>query len=53
MLAGREHWKWFMDKNRQYKSEMERRFFQIIENPPAPSEELLAMVNKYGEFAQD
>jgi hypothetical protein len=35
----------------EYETEVERRFFEAIKNPPAPSERLKEMVRKFGPFA--
>jgi hypothetical protein len=53
MLSRRQHHGWFLtppDK-RDYSSEMEKRFFDAIENPPDPSPRLREMVQKYGNHA--
>lgn len=52
MLGKREHFSWILDKNREYRSEIEKKFFETIENPPDPSESLIEMVKKFGKFAK-
>ena len=40
-----------LDEAAEYKTEMERKFFEAIKNPPPPSERLKEMVRKFGPFA--
>ncbi len=53
MLSRKEHHGWFLTdaKNRHYDTDMERKFFDAIENPPEPSDRLKDMVAKYGKYA--
>jgi hypothetical protein len=53
MLSRKEHHGWFLTEpsQREYISEMEKRFFEAIENPPQPSDKLVEMVRKYGKHA--
>jgi hypothetical protein len=53
MLSRKEHQAWFLQdhEDREYKTEVERRFFEAIENPPAPTEKLKEIVRDYGKFA--
>jgi hypothetical protein len=53
MLSRKEHHGWFLTEpgRREYSSEMEKRFFEAIENPPEPSDKLVEMVRKYGKRA--
>ena len=53
MLSRKEHHSWFLteSKNREYRSDMERKFFDAIENPPEPSVRLKGMVERYGKYA--
>jgi hypothetical protein len=50
MLSRKEHHAWFLTPSdkRDYSSDMEKRFFEAIENPPEPSLRLREMVQKYG-----
>ncbi len=50
MLSRREHQAWFQDHNEhtQYRTEEERKFFEAIKNPPAPTEELKDIVREFG-----
>jgi hypothetical protein len=52
MLSRKDHG-WFLTeaKDRNYDSDMERKFFNAIENPPEPSDRLKEMVAKYGKYA--
>jgi hypothetical protein len=53
MLSRKEHHGWFLTgtDQRDYRSEMEKRFFEAIENPPEPSDKLIEMVRRYGTHA--
>jgi hypothetical protein len=53
MLSRKEHHAWFLSpsKDRDYQSDMERKFFEAIENPPQPSARLKSMVERYGKYA--
>lgn len=53
MLSRKEHHAWFLTESaqREYCSDMEKRFFEAIENPPEPSDKLVEMVRKYGRTA--
>jgi hypothetical protein len=55
MLSKREYGEWSLQehKDREYQSDDERRFFGAIDNPKAPTPELINMVNTYGRFAKD
>lgn len=50
VLSKREHHAWFQDRNpnKQYRTEEERRFFEAIKNPPAPTQELRDIVREFG-----
>jgi hypothetical protein len=50
MLSRREHQAWFQNHNQdiQYRTEEERKFFEAIKNPPAPTEELKEIVREFG-----
>jgi hypothetical protein len=54
MLSRKEHEGWSLKPHseRDYKTEAERRFFETIENPPAPTAELKEVVRAYGRFAK-
>ena len=54
MLSRREYLEWSLKdyKDREYKSDAEKRFFETIENPPEPTEELKEMVREYGKYAK-
>ena len=50
MLSRREHQSWFQShtEEKEYRTEEERRFFEAIKNPPAPTEELKDIVRDFG-----
>lgn len=54
LLASREHLAWSLKdhKERDYRSDDERRFFETIENPPPPTEKLKEIVREYGKYAK-
>jgi len=53
-VSRREYLEWSLKdhKDREYKSEAEKRFFETIENPPDPTEELKEMVREFGKYAK-
>jgi hypothetical protein len=53
MLSRREHQMWALTnpEKREYRSDEERRFFETIENPPPPTEELREIVREFRQFA--
>jgi hypothetical protein len=53
MLSRREHQKWPLTnpETREYRSAQERQFFEAIENPPPPTEELKEMIREFRQFA--
>ena len=53
MLSRREHLAWSLTdhEKREYRSEEERKFFETIENPPEPTEELKEIAREFGRFA--
>ena len=51
MLSRREHQAWSLSKRGNYRTEEERRFFETIKTPPAPTEELKEIVREFGKFA--
>jgi len=52
MLANREDEMWSLTPHaeRDYGTEVERSFFEAIENPAAPSQELTDLYNRYGKY---
>jgi hypothetical protein len=52
MLSRREHHAWSLTdhESREYRSEEEWQFFENIENPRPPTEELKGIVREYGKF---
>lgn len=52
MLSRREHQAWLQgrDHDTEYRTEEERRFFEAIKNPPAPTQELKDIVREYGSI---
>lgn len=55
MLSRREHQAWSLSdhEKREYRTEEERRFFETIKNPPAPTEALKEIVREFGQFASE
>lgn len=55
MLSAREHEDWALKehKDREYQTEAERRFFDAMENPEPPTDDLKEMVRVYGKYAAD
>jgi hypothetical protein len=51
MLSRRKYEAWVLSDKREYRSEEERRFFEVIKNPPAPTKELREIAREYGKFA--
>lgn len=54
MLSRREDQDWSLTpaKDRDYGSEAERHFFEVIENPPPATEELKEIVRVYGKYSE-
>lgn len=52
MLANRddEVWSQTPHEERDYQTEAERRFFEAVENPPEPTDELKELVRLYGRY---
>lgn len=49
MLSRREHQRWAVaGQDKEYRSEEERKFFEAIKNPPAPTQELKDIVSEFG-----
>jgi hypothetical protein len=50
MLANRKYYDWSMTEHRKrsYDTEIERQFFERIENPKPPTEELKELFREYG-----
>jgi hypothetical protein len=40
-----------LSEDAEYRTDMERRFFEAIKNPPEPSERFKEMVRRFGPFA--
>jgi len=52
MLARREDEEWSLTahEDRDYSTEVERRFFEEIENPKPPTKELSELCREFGRF---
>jgi len=50
MLSRREHQSWFQirEQDAEYRTDEERKFFEAVKNPPAPTQDLKDMVREFG-----
>ncbi len=54
MLSRKDYMEWTLKdhKDKDYKSDAAKRFFDKVENPPKPNEKLKEIVREYGKFAK-
>jgi len=54
MLSRREYQAWHLQASepREYTSDVERKFFETIKNPPEPSKELVEIVRDFGTIVK-